>query len=695
MTDTTFTALTSYVAHPRQSSLALSPDGSRLVTAVQTLNTDSTGYTTALWEIDPTGERPAHRLTRSGAGESGASFSGSGDLYFVSSRPDDQGGSEGSALWRLPACGGEAEMLNRRAGGVSAVVTCPGSDQVAVVAPRLLGAADEAAQHRLHTARDEASVKAILHTGYPVRYWDHDLGPSRDHLFMAEEAGAQNDGDQTDGRQSNADQTGAAAHQPWPLRSIGSDLGARFTGDVHLNAEGTQALIGVRISEARAEVRGTLALVDTATGQRRDLADDPERSFEPGPINPAGTHAVVVSSRIPTPQRALQPVLQLLDLSTGELTDLAPEVDLWLSPGSSRPWLNDTEFLAIADQDGRGAVFHINTATGEVRELPLEDAVYSEVLPAPDGTTAYALRVSYEFPTEVVRIDLGTGSVTRLLNPVERPALPGTLTEVETTAEDGARVRGWLALPPEASAEKPAPLLLWIHGGPLNSWNAWSWRWNHWLAVARGYAVLLPDPALSTGYGQHFIDRGWNRWGAEPYTDLMAITDAVVARDDIDQTRTAAMGGSFGGYMANWVAGQTDRFSAIVTHASLWALSQFGPTTDMSPFWRRQIDDAMARDHSPHHHVSEITTPMLVIHGDKDYRVPIGEGLRLWYELLADSNAPMDDQGRSPHQFLYFPDENHWILKPQNAIIWYEVVFAFLAEHVLGTSEPLPEVLGV
>ena len=177
--------------------------------------------------------------------------------------------------------------------------------------------------------------------------------------------------------------------------------------------------------------------------------------------------------------------------------------------------------------------------------------------------------------------------MTPLASPAALPAAPGSITEVETTAEDGARVRGWLLLPEGASDAAPAPLLLWIHGGPLSSWNAWSWRWAPLLAVARGYAVLLPDPALSTGYGLDFIARGWNSWGGKPYTDLMAITDAVVARADIDETRTAAMGGSFGGYMANWVAGHTDRFRAIVTHASLWALDQFAGTTDSSEYWQR------------------------------------------------------------------------------------------------------------
>ena len=204
----------------------------------------------------------------------------------------------------------------------------------------------------------------------------------------------------------------------------------------------------------------------------------------------------------------------------------------------------------------------------------------------------------------------------------------------------------------------------------------------------------MPDPALSTGYGEAFIARGWSRWGAEPFTDLMAITDAVAARPDIDQTRTAAMGGSFGGYMANWVAGQTDRFRAIVTHASLWALDQFGPTTDHAYYWQREVSDAMVRDYSPHHNVERIRTPMLVVHGDKDYRVPIGEGLRLWWELLSRSQLALDEAGRTPHRFLYFPDENHWVLSPQHAAIWYATVSAFLSQHVLDEPSDYPELLG-
>lgn len=154
------------------------------------------------------------------------------------------------------------------------------------------------------------------------------------------------------------------------------------------------------------------------------------------------------------------------------------------------------------------------------------------------------------------------------------------------------------------------------------------------------------------------------RLGEAPYTDLMAATDAAIADPRVDGARTAVMGGSFGGYMANWIAGHTDRFDAIVTHASLWALDQFGGTTDGAYWWAREMTPDMAERNSPHRFVEHIATPMLVIHGDKDYRVPIGEGLRLWYELLTKSRLPADDAGDGPHRFLYFPSENHWVLAP-------------------------------
>ena len=202
-----------------------------------------------------------------------------------------------------------------------------------------------------------------------------------------------------------------------------------------------------------------------------------------------------------------------------DLQPLAHEWDRWPHPEA---WLPDgSALLVTADDDGASPVFSVRVAAGAARgsvtRVTPDPAAYTDVVVSPDGRSAYALRSSYEFPAEPVRIDLASGDVTRLPSPAERPQTEGSLERVEATAADGTRVPAYLALPAGASAENPAPLLLWIHGGPLGSWNAWTWRWNPWLLTARGYAVLLPDPALSTGYGQDYIQRGWGGWGKAPY----------------------------------------------------------------------------------------------------------------------------------------------------------------------------------
>jgi dipeptidyl aminopeptidase/acylaminoacyl peptidase len=685
---TVFHDLDHYVAMPRLSGLALSPDGTRLVTTVSTITKAGTGYATALWALDPAGERPAHRLTRSAKGEAGAAFSSTGRLYFTSARPDpdsdDGADSAESALWEIPAAGGEARVVHSRPGGVSQVLCAHDADVTVVLAGVLPGAGDEQAHAAIHKARKDSGVQAIVHDGYPVRYWDADLGPTAPQLFVAEH----DEADDADAPQRPT----TTDHEPaLRLRWVSRGVGTRMRDSVPaVSPDGTFALVSLTVPEARGSRRSQLVRIDLASGERTVLIDEPGHDVESPLVSPDGTRAVVVVSEHSTAERAPRPMLNLVDLGTGQRSPLAPEWDRWAHPVA---WLPDGgSVLVIADQDGRAPIFRIDVGTGEVTQVTTDDSAYSEVQVSPDGTRVYAVRSSYLFPSEVVAVELASGAVTELPGPVVRPRVPGRLEEVETTTADGVRVRGWLALP---EGEGPHPLLLWIHGGPLNSWNAWTWRWNPWLMAAQGYAVLLPDPALSTGYGQDFIQRGWGAWGEAPYEDLMAITDAVVARDDIDGSRTAAMGGSFGGYMANWVAGHTDRFRAIVTHASLWALDQFVPTTDAAFYWQREITTEMGAANSPHRFVDKIVTPMLVIHGDKDYRVPIGEGLRLWYELLASSGLPADDEGRTVHRFLYFPDENHWILSPQHAKVWYQVVTGFLAQHVLGTEPAeLPVELG-
>ncbi|MCK2217566.1 S9 family peptidase [Actinomadura sp. ATCC 31491] len=652
-----FNDIRDYVAIPRVLSLRLSPDGSGLVSTVQSLNPDGKSYGTALWAVPLDGE--PRRLTRSAKGESQALFTAAGDVLFTSARPDPtakDAGDEVAALWLLPRGGGEARQVAARPGGIGAFRTA--GDVVVFSADVLDG--EEAADEERRKARKDAGISAILHEGAPVRYWDHDLGPGRPRLFA--------------GR--------LGPDRLEDVRELTPDAGeALRDAAFELTPDGASVVATWRVDLPRGEMRTDLVVIDVATGERRTLLTDEGHDFEgPLAVSPDGTRVACSRARFTSLEVSARSELWIADLATGEGRGYAPD----LFP-SGVEWAPDSSAVyVVADHQGRRPVFQV-PLDGEVRRITGDDAAYAGLSVTADGATLYALRSAIDLAPAPARIDVATGGITDLPSPAPRPEVPGTLTEITATADDGATIRGWLVLPEGASADNPAPFLLWIHGGPVASWNDWQWRWQSWIMAEHGYAVLMPDPCLSTGYGQDMIDRGWGDWGPRTQADLDAIVDVALARDDIDSERIGAMGGSFGGYMANWLAGHTDRYRAIVTHASLWNLDQFAGTTDFPHYWQREFGAPGSERYdllSPHRALDRITTPMLVIHGDKDYRVPIGEALRLWWDLR---------RSEVESKFLYFPDENHWILKPGNAVAWYETVLAFLAQHVLGQEWKRPD----
>jgi dipeptidyl aminopeptidase/acylaminoacyl peptidase len=720
-TATPFHDLGDFVAIPRIGALRLSPDGSWLAAAIQTLSADGKKYLTSVWRIDPQGGQ-ARRLTRSAEGEANPRFLPDGSLLFTSKRPDpgadkarqDGTTSDGASLWLLPAGEGEARPIARLPGGIAAAEVASHAGTIVVSSPVLPAAgqggtggravppfggspggrppgestADDA---RLRKERADAGVTAILHESSPVRFWDHDLGPDQLRLFAVEPGQVAETGTaigSVNGHKA-AESSGVRDLTPEPGRALDDEA-------FELTPDGTSVLTGWWLWNPAGQSHSELVTIDVATGKRRVLLSAPEFNFSGPRVSPDGRSVVCLRETRTTAERPLDLTLVLLacdgaDASGESGRDLLPDLDRWPHEPTWSP--DSREVYFAADNDGRRPVFRAEVPTGAVTRVTGDDGAYSDLSVSPDGRYLYALRATVASPPTPVRIDLvpqtPQADPVALDCPGVPVTVPGRLEEVEAAADDGQRIRGWLVLPESASAASRAPLLLWVHGGPMSSWNSWSWRWNPWLMAARGYAVLLPDPALSTGYGQEFIARAHREWGARPYADVMAVTDAVLARPDIDADRVGMMGGSYGGYMANWMAGHTDQFKAIVSHAGLWALDQMFGTTDHPMFWRPQFGDPLLRPemyemNSPHRSIEQIRTPMLVIHGNKDYRVPVGEALRLWWDLSRHGVEA---------KFLYFPDENHWILTPGNARIWYETVFAFLAQHVLGEPWERPALL--
>lgn len=651
-----FESLEDFIAIPRVTGLE-SRHG-RTVASVASLAKKKDTYVTRLVEL---GEEPKP-LTRAKKGDSLEAIGERGELYFSSKRDDDSSEEEvNDALWMLPP-GGEARVVLRRPGGVNSVVTAGG--KLIITADSFAGF-DEEKNLELTKDRKERGVTAILHESFPVRYWDHDLGPTYPALYEA-------DLPSLDGDDEIA------------LRRIDIPEG-RLQG-VEVSDDGAIILVSIEtLLNGTTQISTVYSIVD---GETTVVAQDPAATgnagetfveYFAGPISPSGKYAIIGASSGNRDGHPLRDWNEIYDFEAGTLRPLTDSFDDWTNDGL---WLDDNTLIVTADRLGRGSIYRVDVATGEFTLLTDDDYHYSSV--GEVNGQIVCLRDSIVDPATPVSVDPSTGAVTELSRLTPPITSMGKLTEVATTAEDGTDLRAWLVLP---EGGKPAPLAVFVHGGPWGSWNGWTWRWNPGPFVAKGYAVLLPDPAISTGYGQHMIDRGNDQLGGTPYTDLLALIDATEARDDITGENTALLGGSYGGYMANWMAGHTgNRFSCIVSHASLWNIDFMGRTTDNGE-WHEWMAPTQAGTYSPHLSASDIEVPMLVIHGDRDYRVPVSQSQSLWHALLRDSKV-------DGHRFLYYPDENHWILKPSNSLVWYETVMAFLAEHVLGQDWKRPELLG-
>jgi dipeptidyl aminopeptidase/acylaminoacyl peptidase len=260
---------------------------------------------------------------------------------------------------------------------------------------------------------------------------------------------------------------------------------------------------------------------------------------------------------------------------------------------------------------------------------------------------------------------------------------------VTVKGADDTPMQMWILKPPGFDATKKWPLVYLVHGGPQGAWeDGWSFRWNPQVWAAQGYVVALPNPRGSTGFGQKYVDEISGDWGGKCYVDLMAGLEHLEKQPYIDNTRMAAAGASFGGYMMNWFAVNTGKFKTLITHCGVYNFDSMYATTDEiwfdewehgGPPWgknRHSYDK-----YSPHKFAANLAkykTPMLIIHNDLDFRVPVSQGIELFTTLQR--------QG-VPSRFINFPDEGHWVLKPKNSEYWHREVFSWLKKHVAAGAK--------
>jgi dipeptidyl aminopeptidase/acylaminoacyl peptidase len=655
----------------RVSSASPSPCGRYLAVAVERLDADESAYVSDLWRVSLQDRTAAPvQLTRGAAKDVAPQYRCDGALGFSSNRnPRDgkpqEGDEERMQVWLLPAGGGEPTPLTDEPLGVRAFRFAAQLPRLFVLADVLPGVAH--AEQRARAAElKKHGPSALSFDRMPVRHWDHWLLRPAPHLI------AYVDGERRD-LTPDADREHREAE--WDVSADGT-LAA-------ITREGAVASDGVSDR--------SLLVIDVLSGEAHELGQKEQCTSESPLFSPDGS--LIACSRaerqkgeLPHPRLWLYPS-RTPDHTGWFVTDWEP----WPTPCCWTP--DGRAVLVTADVRGDVPVLRVDVETGEVKRLTSNESggCHSAIQISGDGLAVVGIRHRLSQPPEPFRVALAGGEPEALasLSGFDRALFEqlGRIESLQVAAPDGGDVQAFL-LTPRASG--PHPLLLWVHGGPMNQWaDGWHWRWNPLVPLAAGYALLLPNPRGSTGFGQDFTAAIWNnQWGGACFRDLMAVTDAVCARADIDPRRTAVMGGSFGGYMANWIAGSTERFACLVTHAGIYDFRAFHGVTD-HPGWfalgqggTPEADPALFDRFSPHRQLPRWRTPTLIVHGEKDYRVPISEALLL-FEALQRRGVPSE--------LLIFPDENHWIQRPRNTRHWYQKCLGFLGRHLSTQPPPRPE----
>jgi dipeptidyl aminopeptidase/acylaminoacyl peptidase len=654
-----------HIALRRVTEIAASPDGTWLAVAVQRLDRDGAKYVSDLWRV-PTDGNAAVQLTRGDSKDSAPCFRHDGSLGFLSNRqpnelkPDEEADKR-MQVWLLPKEGGEPQQLTDEPLGVEVFKFARKADRLVLFTPVIAGAPHDQ-QRETQSKRIKDGPSARRFTQQPVRHWDHWLHENADmpctHLIACDASGG-----------NRVDLTPNARRE------------FAIEPALDISADGARVAATRQTPGKDRELDTTLLVIELDTRAQRVLGQADNVMFDAPLFSPDGNRIATTRS-VRSPKTVMRPLATIIDVASGEMRQLAAHWDRW--PTLAR-WSSDgKQLIATADDEGHTPVFTIDATNGTVERITgwAAGGMHSNLDALADGRIAGIRSTLLDAP-ECFVVDARPVSTPRALARLSGFASAAEWAQVESMtapSTDGTLIQSFLLKP--KGATRPLPLLVWIHGGPIGmDVDGWHWRWNPLLAVAAGYAVALPNPRGSTGFGQEFIQGIWgNVWGDQCYQDLMAVTDALVARPELDAARTMAMGGSFGGYMTNWIGTQTDRFRCLITHASIVTMAQFTGTTDHPAWWYLEMggedpyaDMAKFDRFAPIRHIRNWKTPVLIIHGELDYRCPINEGLNL-FEALQYHGVPSE--------LLLFPDENHWILKPKNIVAWNQAVLEFIGRHL-------------
>ncbi len=650
---------------PRVGAPSVSPDGRSVAYGVTRYSVEENKGNSDIYLIPVAGGQPVP-IADTPHGESAPRWRPDG--AWIGYLSNESGSSQ---LWEVRADGAERRQVSDIEGGISNFLYSPTGRHVSFTRSVTIDPGTE----DLHPDMPEANVRIIDDLMY--RHWDHFRDGSYRHLFVAE---------YVDGRIGTPLDVMEGDRYDTPLDPFGGVEQIAWSADGRRIAYTSKKTTGVEFA------RGTnseIYVYDLDTGRTTDLmAGMMGYDIEPA-YSPNGAYLAWLSMERDG-YESDRNRLFLLDRRSGTRRELSAGFDqdahapAWDADGRTIYFTSETE--------GAIQLYAAELGSGEIRQLTEGDHNYYSfgVAEPEEGRYLIAQRVSMSAPAELYRVDATTGEATRLTFHTA-PIMDGlTLGRVErrwVPATDGERILCWVIYPPDFDPGRQYPALLYAQGGPQSTVSQFfSYRWNFQLMAASGYIIVAPNRRGVPSFGQAWKEEISRDWGGQAMQDLLSSIDDLAREPYVDSDRLGAVGASFGGYSVFWLAGHHQgRFKALVAHAGVFNLySMYGATEELffpdfdlgGPYWESPTPESYDR-FSPHLFVQNWDTPMLIIGGQLDYRVPVTEAMQAFTALRAQGI-----EGR----FLYYPEEGHWILAPQNGVVWHREFFRFLDRYLKPPS---------
>ena len=572
----------------------------------------------------------------------------------------------GSQVWVMDADGDNKEQITKISTGAASPVWSPDGNWIAFTSEVYPDCKNDDCNKKKDEDAEKNKVKAHITNRLLFRHWDEWRDIKRTHVFVVSAKGG-----------TAREITPGDFDSPPYAASSGVDFA--FSPDSR-----EMAYLRNPDKVEATSTNSDIYLVPLSGGASRNITER-NRGYDAGPIYTRDGKSIIYRSQATAGFEADRWRLMLFNRATGVSTELVRGFDLQVEDVALSPDGNTVYFTA--GHRGHAPIYRVPITGGTAQQV-VGDVFATNLQITSDGNKLVFASSSIGAPAEIYSVNVdGTGlrALTSLNTQLMNQANFTKAEEVEWTGALGRKIHGFIVKPKNFDASKKYPLLVLIHGGPQSAWNdSWSYRWNPQVFANAGYVVFAPNPRGSTGYGQQFVNEISGDWGGKVYTDIMnGVADVLRRNAFLDRTRIGAAGASYGGYMVNWIEGHNNdprfRFKVLVSHDGVYNLtSMYGATeelwfTDWEFKGTPWTNPAMYDRWSPHNFVRNFNTPILIIHGELDYRVPIGESLQLF---TAVQRKGIDSK------LLIFPDEGHWVLKPQNSQLWYHTVLDWLDKYL-------------